>query len=147
MLGVKLICCGKLKEKFYKDACAEYEKRLSTMCRLTVLRVPEEGLKKEAETILGNVPQGAYLIAMCVEGRQVSSENAAKKLSELQNRGVSQICIVIGSSEGLHESVKARADARLSMSEMTFPHHLAQVMTLEQLYRALSINAGSKYHK
>ena len=147
MLGVKLICCGKLKESFYKDACAEYEKRLQALCRLTVVRVPESDLKKEAEAIIGNVPQGAYLIAMCIEGKQISSEDAAKKLTELQNRGVSQICIVIGSSEGLHESVKARADARLSMSPMTFPHHLAQVMTLEQLYRALSINAGSKYHK
>ena len=147
MLAVKLICCGKLKERFYKDASAEYEKRLSGFCKLTVARVDEEGLEKEADNILGAIPQGAYVAAMCIEGKQMSSEDLAKRLAELQNRGVSHVCIVIGSSEGLSERVKAKADTKLSMSPMTFPHHLAQVMVLEQLYRAFSINAGSKYHK
>ena len=147
MLAVKLICCGKLKERFYKEASAEYEKRLSGFCKLTVARVDEEGLEKEAENILGAIPQGAYVVAMCIEGKQMSSEDLAKRLAELQNRGVSHVCIVIGSSEGLSERVKAKADTKLNMSPMTFPHHLAQVMVLEQLYRAFSINAGSRYHK
>jgi len=148
VLFVKLICCGKLKESFYKEACAEYEKRLSAFCRLEVCRLPEEGgLEKEAARITEAIPQGAYTVAMCIEGKKMSSEALAQKLQEVQNGGVSKICFVIGSSEGMHQSVKNAADLRLSMSDMTFPHHLAQVMLLEQIYRALGINAGNKYHK
>lgn len=148
MLTVKLICCGKLKESFYKEACAEYEKRLSAFCKLEVCRLPEEGgLDKEAIRINEAIPQGAYTVAMCIEGKTVSSEELAARFTQIQNSGVSKICFLIGSSEGLADSVKKRADFRLSMSPMTFPHHLAQVMVLEQIYRALSINAGNKYHK
>lgn len=148
MLYIKLICCGKLKESFYKEACAEYEKRLQAFCRLETCRLPEEGgLEKEAVRIMEAIPQGAYTVAMCIEGRTVSSEALADKLRQLQNSGVSKICFIIGSSEGMHQSVKDKADLRLSMSPMTFPHHLAQVMLLEQIYRALGLNAGNKYHK
>ena len=148
MLYIKLICCGKLKEAFYKDACAEYEKRLQAFCRLETCRLPEEGgLEKEAARIMEAIPQGAYTVAMCIEGKTISSEALADKLQQLQNSGVSKICFIIGSSEGMHDSVKAKADMRLSMSPMTFPHHLAQVMLLEQIYRALGLNAGNKYHK
>ena len=148
MLYIKLICCGKLKESFYKDACAEYEKRLQAFCRLETCRLPEEGgLEKEAVRIMEAIPQGAYTVAMCIEGKTVSSEALADRFKQLQNSGVSKICFIIGSSEGMHDSVKAKADLRLSMSPMTFPHHLAQVMLLEQIYRALGINGGNKYHK
>ena len=148
MLYIKLICCGKLKESFYKDACAEYEKRLQAFCRLETCRLPEEGgLEKEAARIIEAIPQGAYTIAMCIEGRTISSEALADRFRQLQNSGVSKICFIIGSSEGMHDIVKQKADMRLSMSPMTFPHHLAQVMLLEQIYRALGLNAGNKYHK
>ena len=148
MLTVKLICCGKLKESFYKEACSEYEKRLFAFCKLEVCRLPEEGgLDKEAVRIKEVIPQGAYTFAMCVEGKTVSSEELAARFKQIQNSGISKICFIIGSSEGLADSVKRQADFRLSMSPMTFPHHLAQVMVLEQIYRALGINAGNKYHK
>ena len=152
MLNIRLICVGKLKEKFYLEACREYEKRLSTLCRLEILQLDEEhdrpgSLKKEAAAIRAAIPPGSYVIAMCIEGRTMSSEELAGTLNKLQSRGVSRICILIGSSRGLDEELKGEAGLRLSMSPMTFPHHLARVMVLEQVYRGLSILAGSKYHK
>ena len=151
MLNIRLICVGKLKEKFYLEACREYEKRLSTLCRMEILQLEEEpdrpgSLAKEAEKILAAIPQGSYLIAMCIEGKTMSSEALADKLQQLQNNGVSRLCILIG-SRGLDEAIKQEAGLRLSMSPMTFPRHLARVMVLEQVYRGLSILAGSKYHK
>lgn len=152
MLNIRLICVGKLKEKFYLEACREYEKRLSTLCRLEILQLDEEpdrpgSLEKEAAAIRAAIPPGSYVIAMCIEGRTMSSEELAGTLNKLQSRGVSRICILIGSSRGLDEELKGEAGLRLSMSPMTFPHHLARVMVLEQVYRGLSILAGSKYHK
>ena len=152
MLNIRLICVGKLKERFYLEACREYEKRLSALCRLEILQLDEapdrpDGLKREAERIRAAIPQGSYVIAMCIEGKALSSEGLAGRLQELQTGGVSRICMVIGSSRGLDEAIKETAQLRLSMSPMTFPHHLARVMVLEQIYRSLSILAGSKYHK
>ena len=148
MLRVNLICCGKLKERFYSDACAEYEKRLSRYCSFEMTELPETGdLKKEGEAILSKIPAGAYVIALCIEGKLKSSEELAALLKEQCDRGISRIVLLIGSSFGLDEKVKQRADLRLSMSPMTFPHHLARVMVLEQLYRAFTINEGGKYHK
>ena len=152
MLSIRLICVGKLKEKFYLEACREYEKRLGTLCRLEILQLDEEpdrpgALAKEAEKIRAAIPPGSYVTAMCIEGEAMSSEGLADWLRRLQNSGVSRLCILIGSSRGLDEGLKGEADLRLSMSPMTFPHHLARVMVLEQVYRALSINTGSKYHK
>lgn len=148
MLRVNLICCGRLKEKFYLDACAEYEKRLQRYCGFELTELPETGdLKKEGEAILAKIPQGAYVIALCVEGKLRSSEELAQLFLEQTNRGISRIALIIGSSFGLDEKVKQRADLRLSMSPMTFPHHLARVMVLEQVYRAFTINEGSRYHK
>ena len=152
MLSIRLICVGKLKEKFYLEACREYEKRLGTLCRLEILQLDEEpdrpgALAKEAEKIRAAIPPGSYVIAMCIEGEALSSEGLAERLRRLQNSGVSRLCILIGSSRGLDEGLKGEADLRLSMSPMTFPHHLARVMVLEQVYRGLSILAGSKYHK
>ena len=152
MLSIRLICVGKLKEKFYLEACREYEKRLGTLCRLEILQLDEEpdrpgALAKEAEKIRAAIPPGSYVTAMCIEGEAMSSEGLADRLRRLQTSGVSRLCILIGSSRGLDEGLKGEADLRLSMSPMTFPHHLARVMVLEQVYRGLSSLAGSKYHK
>lgn len=151
MIGVKLICVGKLKEAFYQQACQEYQKRLGAFCQLTLCELPEDtkpgNLAREAEKIRQALVPGSYVVALCVEGGTMSSEALSQKIAQLKSRGISKICFVIGSSEGLDDSIKQMADLRLSMSPMTFPHHLARVMVLEQIYRALSIEAGTKYHK
>ena len=160
MLRVKVICIGRLKEPYLRDACAEYQKRLSAFCRLEVeelapARVPEASsdaqiaaaLAQEGERILARIPSGAYVYAMCIEGKQRGSEQFSAELTRLTVEGVSSVCFLIGGSWGLSEVAKARAQARLSMSPMTFPHQLARVMLLEQLYRAFEIGSGGKYHK
>ena len=152
MRAIKLICVGKLKEKFYLEACREYTKRLGGFGEIAVVEVPEESgrpdeLQREAKSIREQIPAGAYLIAMCIEGKPMSSTQLAQTIKNAENAGKSRLCLLIGGSEGLEESLKKEADLRLSMSPMTFPHHLARVMVLEQVYRACSINAGSKYHK
>ena len=148
MLKVKLICVGRLKEKFYIDACAEYMKRLGRYCRFELCEVTESGsLEKEGAAVLEKIPAGAFVIAMCIEGKLMDSEKLAATLQERCNAGCSQICLLIGGSDGLSEGAKARSQLRLSMSPMTFPHHLARVMVLEQVYRAFTIQEGSKYHK
>ncbi len=159
MFDVTLICVGRLKEKFYQAACGEYIKRLGAYCRLSVVELTEERksetpsraeidacLLKEAEAIKKAVPKGAALIALCVEGKEQSSEAFSRTVADL-SRTTSRLALVIGGSDGLHQSVKDAAFLRLSMSPMTFPHHLARVMVLEQLYRAFSIMNGGKYHK
>lgn len=160
MLHVRLICVGKLKEKFYREACTEYEKRLKGYCQLEILelteqRLPERpsqaqidaALHREAEAIQAKIPAGSRVIAMCIEGKELSSEQLADRLDHWMSSGTSQICVLIGGSCGLDEALKQSTQLRLSMSPMTFPHHLARVMVLEQLYRALNIAAGGKYHK
>ncbi len=160
MLSVHLICVGKLKEKFYQDACGEYLKRLSAFCRLTVTELPEEklpqnpsralieaALKKEAAAIRSKIPPGARVAAWCVEGKLCSSEELAGRLRAWTQGSMKHLVFLIGSSYGLDETLKSEAQVRLSMSPMTFPHHLVRVMVLEQLYRAFQINAGSPYHK
>ena len=160
MQKVTILCVGKLKEKFYTDAAAEYAKRLSRFCKLDIVELPEErlpedpspalvdaALAREAEAIRAKLPAGAFPIAMCVEGPLLSSEELAKRMADWANQGGSHLVFLIGGSFGLHPSVKDLAAVKLSMSPMTFPHHLARVMLLEQIYRAYQINAGSKYHK
>ena len=160
MQKVSIICVGKLKEKFYVEAAAEYAKRLSRFCRLEITELPEErlpeapspaqieaALSKEADTIRGKLPPSALVIAMCVEGKQRSSEELARLMADSASRGESHLVFLIGGSFGLHPSVKSLAAVKLSMSPMTFPHHLARVMLLEQIYRGYQINAGSRYHK
>lgn len=159
MLSVWLICVGKLKEKFYKDACAEYCKRLSPYCKLTVVEIPEvklprdptlgeiaAALSKEGDAIRAKLPPGSRVAALCVEGNMCSSEELARMISAAGIQD-GRLVFLIGGSHGLHPSVKAEARVRLSMSPMTFPHHLARVMLLEQIYRAFKINEGSSYHK
>ena len=160
MLKIKIIAVGKIKEKFYTDACNEYIKRLGAFCSVTVTEIqeykcadnPSESeiltvIKKEGEKILAAIPDGAYVMPMCIEGKELSSTQLADKIEQVSVDGSSTICFVIGGSFGLDDSVKKRGTFNLSMSPMTFPHMLARVMLLEQIYRALSINKGTKYHK
>ena len=160
MLNITVLCVGKLKESFYISAVQEYEKRLKGYCKLTLLELPEEklpnapsqaqinaALEKEAQAIFSKLPKRATLVALCIEGKELSSEQLAQKFQQWAISGVSAIALVIGSSYGLRPSVKQQAALRLSMSPMTFPHHLARVMLLEQVYRAFKINEGSLYHK
>ena len=160
MFDITLITIGKLKEKFYISAAAEYAKRLGGYCRFQLLELPESrlpenpsdaeiaaGLEREADTILERIPKGAWFCVFTPEGRELSSEDFAQKLREVKLSGKSSACFLIGSSFGIALRVKQRADWKLAMGKMTFPHHLARIMVLEQLYRAEAIQAGSKYHK
>jgi len=160
MHNILLIVVGKLKERYLTDACAEYIKRLADFCKLQVIQIDEYKLpddpsaqqiavclEKEGERILAKIPAGAYCFPMCIEGKQMSSPQLAQRIETLAQEGRSQIAFVIGGSYGLSDAVKARGDYRLSMSQMTFPHQLARVMLLEQIYRACSIRANGKYHK
>lgn len=148
MLRVSVLCIGKLRERFYTDACEEYIKRLSRYCSLEVTELPETGdIVRDGNAMLAKLPTGAYVVALCVEGRLFSSEELSKYISDYALRGGSRICFLIGGSDGLSPEVKDRSDLRLSMSRMTFPHHLARVMVLEQIYRAFTIAEGGKYHK
>lgn len=160
MFTITLIAMGKLKEKFYLSAAAEYEKRLKGYCQFRLLELPEvrlpenpspaeiaAGLDREAETILSKIPKGVWLCVLTPEGSLLSSELLADKLKNVKLSGKSNACFLIGSSFGISPKIKALADYKLSMSPMTFPHHLARIMVMEQIYRAESILAGSKYHK
>lgn len=160
MRTVTLICVGKLKEPFYLAAAAEYQKRLSPLCKLHLIELPEarlpaqptpaqvqQALEREAALILDKVPAGSALIPLCIEGRMLSSPELARQMERWAVQGQSALTFVIGGSFGLHERVKERGVFRLSMSPMTFPHHLARVMLLEQLYRSFQINTGTRYHK
>lgn len=160
MFDITLIAMGKLKEKFYLSAAAEYEKRMKGYCQFRILELPEvrlpenpsqaeisAGLEKEAELILSKIPKSAWFCVLTPEGKLLSSEDLADKLKNVKLSGKSSACFLIGSSFGIAPRVKEKADFKLSMSPMTFPHHLARVMVLEQLYRAEAIQVGSKYHK
>ena len=160
MLSVHLICVGKLKEKFYLEACAEYQKRLSAYCKLNLVELPEvklpqnptqgeiqAALEKESEAIRAKIPANSSVIALCVEGKTRSSEELAGLVRTFEQNAARHLVFLIGGSYGMHPSIKREAWVQLSMSPMTFPHHLARVMVLEQIYRAFKINEGSSYHK
>ncbi len=160
MLSVRLICVGKLGERFFEEAVREYVKRLGAYCKIEVTELTEErlpqkpspnetarALEKEASKIEAKLWPDAAVVALCIEGDMLSSEKFAEYLGRLTVSGRSRVCFVLGGSCGLAERLKKSAVLRLSMSPMTFPHHLARVMVLEQLYRALNILAGGKYHK
>lgn len=159
MMNVNFIAFGKLKERFFREACEEYQKRLSAFAKVTVKELEpaflpqnpsktqiDAALEAEANKLRG-ICKGGYNIALCIEGKELSSEELAKKLENLGCGGSSTVNFIVGSSFGLSESFKRECDFRLSMSPMTFPHELARVMLFEQVYRAFSINANSKYHK
>ena len=160
MIQVEIIYLGGEKETYYKDAANEYIKRLGAFCTFSEKIIKDEklpqnpsekeiaaALEKEADRILSELKPKHLKIAMCIEGRQMSSEELASTFDSVPMRGLSGITFIIGSSEGLSERVKKACDIRLSMSKMTFPHRLARVMLLEQIYRAFSICAGMHYHK
>ena len=160
MQNVTVLCVGKLKEKFYADACTEYQKRLTRCCKLSLTELSEErlnenasaaqieaALEREAAAIEERLPRGGMVVALCVEGTALSSEQLAETLARCAISGVPRVTFLIGGSFGLAARIKRAADLRLSMSPMTFPHHLARVMLLEQLYRAYQIQNGTKYHK
>lgn len=160
MLSVHIICVGKMKEKFYIGAADEYAKRLSAYCKLTVTELSEEklppnpsrslidaALAKEGQSIRAKIPSGAELVALCVEGKTQSSEQLAQFVQSCELNSTRHLVFLIGGSFGLDPTLKQECRIRLSMSPMTFPHHLARVMLLEQIYRAFKINEGSAYHK
>lgn len=160
MLKVKIICVGNLKEKYLKEAFLEYKKRLLSFCNFEVLEINEYKLGnnpssaeierakfEEGKKILSKISTGACIVALCIEGKEMSSERLASYIDSLPVNGVSEVDFVIGGSFGLSEDVKQSAKLRLSMSPMTFPHQLARVMLCEQIYRAFQISSGGKYHK
>lgn len=159
-MNITLICMGRLKEDYLQSACTEYAKRLQGFCRFTVEeieaeRLPESpseaeiaaALEKEGEKISARIPKGAYTCALCIEGKQQSSEELAQLLERIPLQGSGTAVFVIGSSYGLSPKVKSSAQLMLSMSKMTFPHQLARVMLMEQVYRAYSIINKRRYHK
>ena len=160
MFEITLICVGKLKEKFYSAASEEYIKRLRGFCKFNIIELAEArlsdspsnaeisaALEKEAFLISARIPKSAWFCIFTPEGKLLSSEALADKLASIKTSGKSCACFLIGSSFGIADSIKVKANFKLSMSPMTFPHHLARIMALEQLYRVESIQAGSKYHK
>lgn len=160
MLNIKIIAIGDLKEKYLRDACEEYKKRIGAWAKIEEIALKEEKLSdnpseaqiknallQEEKRVLEKISPKAYVIAMCVEGKQLSSEELAEKINQVAINGYSEIVFLIGSSFGMSEGLKQRADYRLSVSKLTFPHQLLRVILLEATYRALSIINGTKYHK
>ena len=159
-MNFSIICVGRLKDKFFEDASAEYIKRIRAYGKISVTEIPavnlpdnpsdteiKKALKKEAEAILSKIPSRSVVVPMCIEGKLLSSEELAQVFDKSAIDGNSEIVFIIGGSYGLDESVKSVGRLKLSMSKMTFPHRLARVMLLEQIYRACTINAGKTYHK
>ncbi len=160
MQTVTIISVGKLKDAFFEMASDEYLKRLKGFAKVNVIEIKAGGLpespsdheintvlEKEGEEILKKIPQSAKVVSLCIEGKLYSSEDMARLLSDTALSGTSHVVFIIGGSYGLAEKVKARTSVRLSMSKMTFPHRLARIMLLEQIYRGYKINAGESYHK
>ena len=160
MLKIDLITVGKLKEDYLRAACEEYCKRMGAFAKLQIVELPESRMpqnpsdaqiaaciRQEGEAILNKIPAQSFVAAMCIEGKMLSSEERAETLTRVQNQGNSQLSFIIGGSYGLSERVKKAGAWRMSMSRMTFPHQLARVMLLEQLYRGFQLQAGGKYHK
>ncbi len=160
MMNVQLIVLGKLKEKYMKDFAAEYEKRLSAYCKMTVTELEpvklsdnpsqseiDNALIKETKMIKEKIPRNSYVFSMCIEGKQMSSEELSGKLEDIALSGKNTVVFIIGSSFGLSNEIKQMSDFKFSMSKMTFPHKLARIMLTEQLYRGFSISNNGKYHK
>ena len=161
MLRINIICIGKIKEKYFTDAIGEYAKRLGAFCKFSIIELAEERVKSntpnaaqidevinaEGKRILQKISPSDYVAAMCIEGKLLSSEELAQTLNNVAVVGKSTVDFIIGGSYGLSQEVKSRADMRLSMSRMTFPHQLARVILSEQIYRSFEISTNGKYHK
>lgn len=161
MIRINIICIGKIKEKYFTDAISEYAKRLTAFCKFSVVELSEEKLrsnnpnqsqideviKAEGKRIMQKIPQADYVVAMCIEGKMLSSEELSKALDNVSLSGKSTVDFIIGGSYGLSDEVKNRADLKLSMSKMTFPHQMARMILSEQIYRAFEISTNGKYHK
>ena len=161
MLKINIICIGKIKEKYFTDAVGEYAKRLTAFCKFSVVELNEERIRSntpneaqiaevieaEGKRILQKIGASDYVAAMCIEGKLLSSEELSETLDKAALSGKSTVDFIIGGSYGLSDEVKRRADLRLSMSKMTFPHQLARVILSEQIYRAFEISTNGKYHK
>ncbi len=159
MLSINIICVGKLKEAYLRQAIEEYSKRMKPLCKLNIAELSEERVgddpsdaeirhtvNAESDRILSKIGKGDYVIAMCVEGKNISSEELSERLEDISMTH-STVDLIIGGSWGLSDTLKERADFKLSMGKMTFPHQLFRLMLLEQLYRAFQISKGTKYHK
>lgn len=159
-MNITFVTVGKIKEKYFRDAVAEYQKRLSKYCKLDIIEVADEKTpdrasealedqirQKEAERILKNIKENSYCIALTIDGRKRDSVNLAEHIEQLGISGKSNLVFVIGGSLGLHDSVIERADEKLSFSDMTFPHQLMRVILMEQIYRCYRIINGEPYHK
>ncbi len=160
MIKVNIIAVGKLKEKYLRDGCSEYLKRLSAYAKVSVTEIGEYKcsdspspseletvLKKEGEEIISKIPKGSYVIPMCIEGQELSSEQLSKRIEETVVQGFGELTFIIGGSFGLSEEVKSYGRLRLSFGKITLPHQLMRLVLLEQLYRAFSISNNGKYHK
>lgn len=161
MIKINLICIGKIKEKYFTDAIGEYSKRLSSFCKFSIIELNEEKIRSntpnqaqiaevlnaEGKRILQKLDSSDYVIAMCIEGKLISSEGLSNVIDGAAISGKSTVDFIIGGSYGLSEDVKNRADLRLSMSRMTFPHQMARMILSEQIYRAFEISSNGKYHK
>lgn len=161
MLRINIICIGKIKEKYFTDAINEYAKRLSAFCKFQIAELAEEKIRSnipnisqieeviesEGKRIMQKINSGDYVVAMCIEGKMLSSEELSKTLDGVQINGKSTVDFIIGGSYGLSQAIKSRADLRLSMSKMTFPHQTARMILSEQIYRAFEISTNGKYHK
>ena len=158
-MNIKIIAVGKIKEKYFTAAVDEYSKRMSRFAKFEIIEVPDEKIpdnafekeqesvkEKEGNTILSKLKPGDTVIAMCIEGTEMSSEKIASKIEQI-SLSSSSIAFIIGGSLGLHDSVKARADLRLSFGPVTLPHQLMRVVLCEQIYRAFKINHNESYHK
>ena len=159
-MKITILCVGKVKEKFYRDGIAEFVKRLSRYCKLEIVEVADEKTtedaseteirivkEKEGERLLKNIKDDAYVICLCIDGKQLDSEQLSEKIEKLGIQGTSHICFVIGGSLGLADEVVKRANFKLSFSPMTFPHQLMRLILLEQIYRAYRIMNHEPYHK
>lgn len=161
MIRINIICIGKIKEKYFTDAINEYSKRLAAFCKFSIVELNEEKIRSntpnqsqieeviesEGKRIMQKITPSDYVVAMCIEGKMMSSEELSKTLDNVSLNGKSTVDFIIGGSYGLSNSVKSRADLKLSMSRMTFPHQMARMILSEQIYRAFEISTNGKYHK
>ena len=161
MIKINIICIGKIKEKYFTDAISEYAKRLTAFCKFSIIELSEEKIRSnnpnqsqidevieaEGKRIIQKISQSDYVVAMCIEGKMLSSEELSKTIDNVSLNGKSTIDFIIGGSYGMSNEVKSRANLKLSMSRMTFPHTMARMVLSEQIYRAFEISTNGKYHK